>query len=63
MTLLDWTTGGPNGAAGVLEHPKPCGDCGRPTFLLEPGTRKPRHKVCAEADLAVRVDEITGRAA
>lgn len=63
MTLLDWTSNGPNGAAGVLEFPKPCGDCRMPTFLLEPGTRKPRHKVCAEVQLAKKVDEIMGRAA
>jgi len=58
MTLLDWTSGGPNGSATVLENPKPCSDCGQPTLLLEPATRKPRHKVCAEAALGARVDVI-----
>jgi hypothetical protein len=60
--LLDWSGRGDCPAAAV-GPPEPCIHCNRPALLREPGTGRPCHKVCAEADIGRRADAHTQHAA
>ena len=44
--LLDWRH------AKTSDPMRPCVLCGRPAILIDPDTDQPKHKVCAEEQLA-----------
>jgi hypothetical protein len=48
VTVLDWSSKGPDGAGTVADKPKPCVLCHVPTIIRSPHG-KHCHKVCAEA--------------
>lgn len=51
----------------ILEQPRPCALCCRPTLLIEPYDGRPCHKTCAEAAIrwgtTANADAKRGRAA
>jgi hypothetical protein len=45
---MNWSSGGPHGAAQRINTPLPCVICKKPSYLLSPSKGVPTHKVCAE---------------
>lgn len=54
LAHLDWSgrKGAPLAHNGQMDPENPCMHCRRPALLRDPVTGEPRHKVCAERELA-----------